>query len=153
MSYRVTRVRGRATTRSFRVTKVVGRATSNRGFKVTRVVGRATVPSVGGGTFKVTRVVGRAGLTAAPSGSTLEPFQTVQLPDGVWTQIAGPIVFVNSIGQFIAPATANGVDLSFQSSASTVPYHVNPHTVYRLKSNALDPLYASPHPVARPIVT
>jgi hypothetical protein len=150
VTYKVTRVVGRATNRSFRLTHVVGRATSGRSFRVTKVVGRATIPPVAGGTFKVTHVVGRARVGTAPSGANLEPFQLVQLPDGAWVQTLGPAVFVNSAGQFVAPAIVDGVDLQFQSGASMTLYHVNPHTVFRLKSTALDPLYVSPHPDARP---
>jgi hypothetical protein len=153
MTYKVTRTVGRTTTRSFNVTHVVGRATSNRSFRVTHIVGRATSPPVAGGTFKLTRVVGRARVSSAPTGSLVEPFQAVQLPDGVWSQISGPAVFINSVNQFIAPAVPDGADLLFQAGSSSTTFHVNPHTVFRIKSSAMDPLFASTHPEQRPVVT
>jgi hypothetical protein len=150
MSYRVTRVAGRVTTKSFRVTRVVGRASSNRSFRVTRIVGRATLGTAAGGTFKVTHIVGRARVLTAVTGGTIEPYQIVQLPTGPWVQLFGPSVSINSTGQFVAPAVTDGGDLQFQVASGTVSYHVNPHTVFRGKVGRLDPVFASTHSVSIP---
>jgi hypothetical protein len=155
VSYRVTRVVGRTTDRSFRITYVAGRTTSSssRSFRITYVAGRAVLVSTAGGTFKLTRVVGRARAAIAPTGSVVEPFQLVQLPDGVWSQVSGPTVVLNAINQFIAPGVPNGADLLFQAEGSSATFHVNPHTAFRPKAATLDPLYVSPHPEPRPTVS
>jgi hypothetical protein len=89
-------------------------------------------------TGRITRVRTSAGTGGTATTQTVEPFTTVNLGAGTWTQTSGPTVTPPS---FTAPALPGGTVLTFTSTGTQVTITVLPHTYFALGiSGTISPL-------------
>lgn len=69
----------------------------------------------------------------------VEPYDTITLPAGDWTQTSGPTITITD-GQFTVPATIDGADIALTDGARTIRYHALPHTLWMKAVDSLVPL-------------
>ena len=102
--------------------------------RVTRVRASATA-AASSQTGRVTRV--RVLSTGSSSTTqTVQPYDTVNLGIGTWTQTSGPTVTVPT---FTAPGLQFGAALTFTNAGNTATVNVAPHTFFRITTTGLQP--------------
>lgn len=155
MTLKLVGARGFASARSFRLVGARGRASQAKAFQLVGARGRAVdVVAPSSTRFKLVGARGYAQLDQAAVDWNAAPYETVTLPVGVWTQVAGPRAPLGTGGMFIAPALLDGTVIRFQSTAGAqFTVLVAPHTVFRMYDGVLHPVFVSNVPAALPTVT